>query len=222
MQLAVLGTGMVGETIASALSARGHAVMMGSRARDNPKALAWAAGRARASTGTFADAARHGEILFNCTLGSATLEALRLAGEAALADKILVDVANPLDFSKGMPPTLTICNTDSLGEQVQRAFPRLKVVKGLNTMRCDLMVRPSLVPGDHDVLLCGNDSGAKTRVATLLHEDLGWKRQNIRDLGDITAARGTEMLLPVWLRVWGMLKHPNFNFRIVVGDAPTA
>ena len=185
---------------------------MGSRTAQNGKAVEWAkANGPRASEGTFADSAKFGEVVFNCTAGSVSLEALKLAGEKTLAGKVLVDVANPLDFSKGMPPTLTVCNTDSLGEQIQRAFPSAKVVKALNTVGNELMVNPGLVPGEHDTFVCGNDPQAKAKVVGILHE-FGWKSPV--DLGDITAARGLEMVLPLWVRTMGALKTRNFNFKI--------
>ena len=213
MRAGVLGTGIVGHTIASRLVQLGHEVRMGARSATNEKASKWAKQNGpRASNGTFAEAAGFGEMVFNCTSGSASLEALREAGAAQLDGKVLVDVANPLDFSKGMPATLTVCNTDSLGEQIQRAFPNARVVKTLNTMNCFVMVNPSLVPGEHDVFMSGNDAEAKSRVTDLLRDGFGW--QSVIDLGDITTARGTEMLLPVWLRLFGALKTPNFNFHV--------
>lgn len=212
MRIAVLGTGDVGNRLATKLVSLGNEVMMGSRTAKNPKATAWAkAMGARASAGTFEDAARFGEIVFNCTAGAASLEALKLAGKKNLAAKVLVDVANPLDFSKGMPPTLTVCNTDSLGEQIQRAFPDAKVVKALNTMGNELMVNPGLVPGEHDTFVCGNDQQAKAKVVEILRA-FGWKSPI--DLGDITASRGLEMILPVWVRLMVTLRTRNFNFKI--------
>jgi 8-hydroxy-5-deazaflavin:NADPH oxidoreductase len=213
MRAGVLGTGIVGHTIASRLVQLGHEVRMGARSATNEKSAKWAKQNdARASNGTFADAAGFGEMVFNCTSGSASLQALREAGAEQLDGKVLVDVANPLDFSKGMPAALTVCNTDSLGEQIQRAFPNARVVKTLNTMNCFVMVNPSLVPGPHDVFMSGNDADAKSRVTDLLRDGFGW--QSVIDLGDITTARGTEMLLPVWLRLFGALKTPNFNFHV--------
>jgi predicted dinucleotide-binding enzyme len=144
--------------------------------------------------------------------------ALRQAGAAHLRGKMLIDVANPLDMSTGMPPSLTVCNTDSLGEQVQREFPDTRVVKALNTMNCDVMVQPSLVPGDHNVFLCGNDAAAKSEVTERLYEWFGWKKEDIIDLGDITAARGTEMFLPLWLRLWSAVGTPHFNIQVVCGS----
>jgi predicted dinucleotide-binding enzyme len=185
---------------------------MGSRTAGNENAVQWAKENgARASCGTFADAAVFGDIVFNCTAGTASLAAITSAGANNLKGKILVDVANPLDFSKGMPPTLSVCNTDSLGEQIQRAFPNVRVVKALNTMNCKVMVEPTIVLGDHDVFVCGNDAKAKAEVTEVL-KSFGWR--SIIDLGDITAARGTEMLLPVWLRLMGRFQTANFNFKI--------
>ena len=215
MKVAVMGTGMVGRAIATKLVSLGHEVMMGSRSADNENAVEWAQGAARsASNGTFADAAAFGELVFNCTAGGASLEALGSADAGDLAGKTLIDVANVLDFSHGMPPTLLYCNTDSLGERIQAEFPDAKVVKSLNTMNCEVMVDPSLVAGDHDVFVCGNDDAAKQQVAELL-ESFGWPRDNVLDLGDISAARGTEMLLPLWLRLYGTLGSGQFNIRVV-------
>lgn len=215
MKIAILGTGMVGTTIASKLTSLGHDVRLGARDAANPKAAAWAAATgARASHGTFADAAAFGELVFNCTAGAGSLDALRAAGEPNLRGKILIDVANPLDFTQGMPPTLFAGNTDSLGEQLQRAFPSVKVVKALNTINCQLMVDPGRVAGgDHDVFVSGDDAAAKGRVVEILRGWFGWSR--VTDLGDITTARGTESYLPLWLRLWGALGTPDFNVKIV-------
>lgn len=215
MDIAILGTGMVGAAIGSKLIQSGHAVKMGSRKAGGEKALAWVdANGAKASQGTFAEAAAFGALAFNCTSGMGTLEALDQAGAGNLKGKILIDIANPLDFSKGMPPTLGLCNTDSLGERIQMAFPETKVVKALNTMNAKLMVEPArLAGGDHSAFMAGNDPGAKAEVAGLLKEQFGWK--DVIDLGDISAARGMEMILPLWLRLWGGLKTPEFNFKIV-------
>jgi predicted dinucleotide-binding enzyme len=141
-----------------------------------------------------------------------------LAGVENLRGKILIHVSNPLDFPKGMPPTLTVCNTDSLGEQVQREFPDTRVVKALNTVNCEIMVRPSLVPGDHNLFICGNDAGAKAKVTQSLCEWFGWKSSNIIDLGDITGARGMEMWMPIWLRLYGKIGHARFNLRVVISN----
>lgn len=214
MDIAILGTGIVGATIGSKLVALGHKVKMGSRTGANEKAAAWVkqAG-AGASQGTFAEAAASGQVIFNCTSGSGSLPALEAAGAANLKGKPLLDVANPLDFSKGMPPTLSVCNDDSLGERIQRAFPEAKVVKTLNTVTAALMVDAgSLAGGDHTIFMCGNDKAAKEKAAEIL-KSFGWK--HILDLGDITNARGTEMILPLWIRLWGALQTPLFNYKIV-------
>jgi hypothetical protein len=163
--------------------------------------------------GTLLETGAHGELLINATSGDASLEALRLAGAGALAGRVLIDIANPLDFSKGMPPTLSVCNTDSLGELIQRAFPALKVVKALNTTNASVMANPAAVGGgDHTLFVCGNDAAAKAKVTELVRS-FGWR--DVVDVGDITAARGTEMLLPIWLRLLGAFKTPLFNFKVV-------
>jgi predicted dinucleotide-binding enzyme len=212
MKFGVLGSGMVGSTIATKLVSLGHEVKMGSRDAANPKAKAWVDKTGRgASQGTFADAAAFGEIVFNCTAGQGSLDALKSAGDAALRGKILVDVANPLDFSKGVPPTLFVGNSDSLGETIQRTFPEAKVVKALNTVNASVMVEPGRVRGDHDIFVAGNDTGAKAQVVRLLN-DFGWK--NVNDIGDITAARATEAYLHLWLRLYGALQTADFNIHV--------
>jgi hypothetical protein len=215
MRIAMLGTGMVGQTIGTRLIQLGHEVRMGAREATNAKAAAWAeAAGPRASHGTFADAAAFGELVFNCTLGAATLDALAAAGAAHLRGKILVDTSNPLDFSRGMPPTLFAGNTDSLGERIQAAFPDVKVVKALNTINAQVMVDPARVAGgDHDTFVSGNDAEAKARVVEILKGWFGWRR--VIDLGDITTARGTESYLPLWIRLWGALGTADFNVKIV-------
>jgi len=226
MQIGILGTGIVGQTLASALAAKGHAVMIGTRdpqatlARDTGNAFNktpfrdWQQANPAVKLGTFAEAARFGEALINVTSGDGALPALHAAGADALGEKVLLDVANPLDFSKGFPPSLTVCNTDSLGEQIQRAFPRLKVVKTLNTTNAYVMVNPAQVGGgDHTMFVCGNDAEAKASATRWLGEWFGWR--DVIDLGDITTARGTEMLLPIWVRLMGALGTPMFNFKIV-------
>jgi predicted dinucleotide-binding enzyme len=214
MKIAVFGTGMVGNTIATKLVKLGHEVKMGSRTPDNAKAIEWVqTSGAKASQGTFAEAAAFGELAFNCTAGLGALAAVEAAGKKNLAGKVLVDVSNPLDFSKGMPPTLSVCNADSLGEQIQRALPETKVVKSLNTVNCNLMVDASLLEGEHDMFLCGNDAAAKGQVAEILKGWFGWK--HVVDLGDITAARGQEMYVIFWVRLYGALRSPMFNLHVV-------
>jgi 8-hydroxy-5-deazaflavin:NADPH oxidoreductase len=214
MRFGVLGTGMVGRTIATKLVDLGNEVTMGSRSAGNEKASEWASvAGARASEGTFADAASAGEMVVNCTMGAGSLDALRAAGAGNLEGKVLIDVSNPLDFSRGVPPTLAICNTDSLGEQIQREFPAAKVVKALNTMNHELMVDPAKVGRSHVVFVCGNDDAAKGDVRSLL-ETFSWPAGAIVDLGDISAARGTEMYLPLWLRIYGALGTGSFNIAI--------
>jgi 8-hydroxy-5-deazaflavin:NADPH oxidoreductase len=216
MRIGILGTGVVGKTLGNKLVKLGHQVRMGSRKAGSDKAKAWAkeAGGG-ASEGSFADAAAHGEIIFNCTAGMASLDALRAAGTRNLDAKILIDVSNPLDFSKGMPPSLSICNTDSLGEQIQKTFPEAKVVKTLNTVTAAVMVEPSLISGPHTMFVSGNDRNAKNAVIKLLKDGFGWKE--VLDLGDLTAARSQEMYLPLWLRLYMTMQTANVNVHVVRG-----
>ena len=217
MRFGVLGTGMVGQAIGGKLVSLGHEVSMGSRQAGNEKAVAWAAEAGDgAGEGTFADAAGFGEVLVNATAGTASLEALEAAGAENLAGKVLIDVSNPLDFSQGMPPVLSVCNDDSVAERIQRAFPDARVVKALNTINADVMVAPGDLGGSTTVFVCGNDEGAKAQVVELLRS-FGWGEGNVLDLGDVTAARGTEMYLPLWLRMYGALGTGQFNISVVRG-----
>lgn len=227
MNIGILGTGVVAKTIGAKLDALGHTVKIGTRdpaatlARSEPDMFGgpplrtWLEAHPKASLATFKEAAAHGEIVFDVLSGQGALAALEAAAPA-LADKILIDVSNPLDFSKGMPPTLTVLNTDSLGEQTQRALPKTKVVKTLNTVNANLMVDPgSLAGGDHTMFVAGNDAAAKAEVTKYLQTWFGWK--DVLDLGDISMSRGTEMWLPLWVRLYGALKSPHFNAKIVRG-----
>jgi predicted dinucleotide-binding enzyme len=217
MKIGVLGTGMVGEAIGTKLLELGHEVKLGSRSAGNEKALAWVNKNPVyadfASQGTFAEAGAFGMMVFNCVVGRASLDVLTAIGADNWKGKILIDISNPLDFSRGMPPSLLVCNTDSLGEQIQRAFPEAKVVKTLNTMTANLMVNPALLAEDHAVFVSGNDAEAKTTVTALLKEGFGWK--SVIDLGVLSTARGTEMVLPLWVSLMGKLGTPMFNFKIV-------
>jgi predicted dinucleotide-binding enzyme len=225
MKIAVLGTGMVGQALAGRLSDLGHDVTVGTRDVDatlaktapdtmgNPPYAVWAAAHPQARLATFADAATGAELLVNATSGDVSIAALEAAGADNLAGKVLIDIANPLDFSAGFPPSLFVKDTDSLGEQIQAAFPKLKVVKALNTLTAALMVNPrALADGDHSVFVSGNDSDAKKTVIGLLGS---FGHTDVVDLGDITTARGTEMVLPLWLRLMGALNTPMFNLKVV-------
>lgn len=211
MRFGVLGTGMVGRAIAGKLVARSHAVMMGARTRDSAAAAQWMAGAGPgAAQGSFADAAAFAPVLFNCVNGAHSLAA---AGHDTLRGKILVDIANPMDYSRGDPPPLLYCNDDSLGERIQRAFPDLRVVKTLNTVGFPSMIDGTRIPGEHDMFMSGNDAAAKAEVARLLREEFAWT--SIIDLGDISTARGTEMLMPLFLRLWKTLGTFDFNIKVV-------
>ena len=215
MNIAILGTGMVGATVGKKLTDLGHKVMMGSRTSDNEKALDWVKKcGANASAGKFSEAAAFGEIIFLCTNGAVTIEAVRLAGKENFTGKTVIDITNPLDFSKGMPPTLIpeLSNTNSLGEEVQKTLPDAKVVKTLNTVNCEIMIEPSKLSEETSIYISGNEADAKEKVTEILRS-FGWT--SIIDLGDISTARGTEMMLPLWIRLWGSLKTGHFNFKIV-------
>jgi predicted dinucleotide-binding enzyme len=201
MRYGVLGTGMVGQAISARLAGLGHDVVMGSRDAGNAKANEWAAQQGhQVGVATFAGAAAHGEVIVNATGGAVTLDVLAMAGADNLDGKVLVDLSNPMDPASGFPPTLLVANTDSMGEQIQRAYPGARVVKSLNTINCDVMVDPTLVPGEHVVFVAGEDAEAKAGVAAMLTE-FGWPAGRIVDLGGIEAARATEMYLQLWIRL---------------------
>ena len=225
MKIGVLGTGMVAQAVAGKLAALGHTVMIGTRdpagtlarsANDgmgNPPFRVWQEKHPAVALGTFAEAARHGEMLVNATNGNGSLPALEAAGAAAIGDKVLIDISVPLDFSRGMPPSLFVCNTDSLGERIQRAFPEARVVKTLNTVNARVMVAPMELAGsDHTMFVSGNDPQAK-QAATKLLVAFGWT--DIIDLGDIATARATEMYLPLWLCLFGAAGSPLVSIKVV-------
>jgi hypothetical protein len=225
MKIAVLGTGMVGQALAGRLSELGHEVTVGTRDVEatlahtepdylgNPPFAVWREAHPGIRLKTAADATAGAELIVNATNGEGSIAMLELAGEENLAGKVLIDIANPLDFSQGFPPSLFVSNTESLAEQIQGAFPDVKVVKALNTMNAFLMVDPrQLADGDHSVFVSGNDTEAKQIVSGLL-ESFG--HTDIIDLGDITTARGSEMMLPIWTRLYGVLGVPLFQFKVV-------
>lgn len=221
MDIGVLGSGMVGRTMAAALASHGADVVLGTRdvaalmAReaDGESFAEWAQRHPGVRVAPFAEAAAHGALVFNATAGAAALDVLRSVA-AGLAGTVLIDASNPLDFSNGFPPSLFVCNTDSLGEQIQAALPDTRVVKALNTVNADVMVDPSQVAGgDHDLFICGDDDEAKAAVIGLLQEWFGWT--TVRDLGDITGARAMEMYLPLWLRLMSSVGSAKFSVRVV-------
>jgi len=229
MKIAVIGTGIVGQTLAAKLHSLGHEVMIGTRnmadalARTendrygNPGFGEWYKKNNGIKLGTIAEAAAFGEILINATPGADSVHTFRNAKAADLSGKIILDLANPLDFSQGMPPRLipALSNDNSLGEELQKAFPGARVVKTLNTMWCGLMVNPAMIGGgDHTNFVCGNDKDAKDRVKSLLRE-FGWQESSLLDLGDISASRGTEAVLPIWLRLMMTKQTAAFNFNII-------
>ncbi|MFF4536481.1 NADPH-dependent F420 reductase [Streptomyces aureus] len=213
MRYGVLGTGDVGRTLAGKLVGLGHEVCLGSRTKDNAAAVAWAEGAGpTAQHGTFEDAAAFGEVVLNAVGGRIALTVLRSAGEENLDGKVLLDVSNPLAFEDG-ELRLSPVESDSVGEQIQREFPRAKVVKSLNTVNCEVMVDPSRVPGEHQIFVSGDDEGAKEQVTALLGE-FGWPSDRVFDLGGIRTARATEMYLPLWVNLMQGLGHADFNVEV--------
>jgi 8-hydroxy-5-deazaflavin:NADPH oxidoreductase len=228
MKIGILGTGVVGQSLGGKLASGGHDVAIGTRdpeasmARTEapwpgmPPFSEWLQANPGVRVVTFAEAAAHGEIVVNATAGQVSVDVLQAAGADNLAGKILIDIANPLDFSAGFPPTLTVANTDSVGEQIQHAFPESMVVKALNTVTAPVMVDPATVgEGDHHIFVAGNDAGAKAEVTRLLGEWFGWPAENVIDLGDITAARAAEMYLALWVRLMRGRGSPMFNIKVV-------
>lgn len=202
MRIGILGTGVVGQTLAAKLRELGHDVVIGSRTEGEDKR-------------PFAEAAAHGELLINATGGGNSLAVLEAAGAENLNGKVLIDVSNPLDFSQG-ELRLSVCNDDSVGEQIQRAYPGAKVVKALNTVTAGAMVEPGRIPGEHSLLISGDDAGAKAQVVELL-ESFGWPADAIIDLGDISGARAAEMYIQLWFRLFQTQGTEYVSLRVVKG-----
>ena len=219
MKVGVLETGVVGESIASALVADENYVMMGSRAANNDKSKTWSKNAGRyASTGTFTDAAIFGDIIFVCLSGEYALDVVKHLGGDITRNKIIVDVTNPLDFTKGMPPRIleNLGNSNSLGEEIQRLLPHAYVVKTLNTVNYKLMVDAHLVnDADHNLFVCGNNVDAKNKVMHLLVDNFHWRSDSVIDLGGIEMSRCVEAIVPFWVAVYQKLGTPLFNFKIV-------
>ena len=223
MKIAMIGGGGVGQTLAAGLLAKGHEVVIGIRdpstaelakARPQGEALVEWLAKTGGKVTDYASAAKGAEVVFNVTPGQHSLEALRAAGAANLAGKVLVDVANPLDFSLGMPPFLdpAFTGATSLAEQIQEEFPAAKVVKAFNTVAASVMVTPGLIPGEHDLFLSGNDAAAKDLVKRIA-EGFGWT--SFADLGNLVGARAQEAVLPVWVRLWMVGGTHLVNLRVV-------
>lgn len=230
MNISVLGTGAVGQALAARLYGLGHQVFLGTRnvaeslkrteadSWGNAAIGAWIKKHPKVELKTYKEAVEKGKDLIVFAMnGKVAFNCLEAVGEPGLQNKIMIDISNPLDFSQGFPPSLFVCNTESLGEQIQNRFPDLKVVKTLNTMSNPVMVDPKVVEGDHSVFVSGNDGEAKATVTRLI-KSFGWEDKNIIDLGDITTARGTEMILPLWVRLFGKFKSPFFNFYVNRAD----
>ena len=212
MRIAIIGTGVVGRTLAVAFQALGHDVVVGTRNPDETgRREEWAG--LQVPLRPLETAAGDADLVVNATSGQGSLAALGGVGTDHLAGKVLLDVSNPLDFSQGFPPTLSVEDTDSLAEQIQRAFPEARVVKGLNTVTASVMVDPgSLGDGDTTIFTAGDDPEARTRVVGLLRE-LGW--QDVVELDGLHNARGLEMWMALWVRLMGALGTPEFNMKVV-------
>jgi predicted dinucleotide-binding enzyme len=218
MNIGVLGTGMVGEAIATALTEKEHNVKMGSRSANNEKAAEWVKKSNNATQGDFNDAASFGEMVFLCLNGAHALDAVNSVDANNVARKIVIDITNPLDFSKGMPPRLLdgLSNSTSLGEEIQKAWPGARVVKVFNTVNANVMVNPKLVNnGDHSLFICGDDADAKNKVKHFLVDTFGWKPENLLDLGGISSARVTEVYVPFWVSMMQALGTPMFSIKVV-------
>jgi 8-hydroxy-5-deazaflavin:NADPH oxidoreductase len=225
MDIGVLGTGPVGKTIAARLDELGNKVVMGTHDPNatlaktepdylgNPPISTWLEKNSGIKLASFSESAAFGEIVINATTGTGSLSNLEAAGKENLKGKLLIDISNPMDKSKSGLPSFFVTNTDSLGEQIQRAFPETKVVKTLNTVNVRLMAHPlQLNEGHHSIFMCGNDLEAKAQVREILIS-FGW--QDIIDLGDITTARGTEMYMALQMRLRALLKTGIFNIQVV-------
>ena len=224
MKVAVFGTGSVGQTLATRLAGLNHSVTMGTRNVENALAKVGSTDNygtpsvsdflekvPSISLKNYADAAKDASLIVLCTLGAGAKDALAAAGN--IDGKIVLDISNPLDFSKGFPPTLFLSNDTSLGEMLQAEFSNTHIVKSLNTMFNGIMVNPRMLSEDSTVFVSGNNTEAKATVKSILAE-FGWKNSEILDLGDITTARGTEMHLPLWLRIFGATQNGAFNIKI--------
>lgn len=223
MTIAILGTGDVGRTLAARLAELGRPVVLGTRDPETTRGRPvnesasmedWLAAHPGVSLATFAEAAAAApELVIHAANGASALDVLRAAGSANLAGKVLLDVSNPLDFSAGFPPRLFTDSTESLAERIQAAFPDTRVVKSLNTVTAALMVRPdTLADGAHTIFVSGDDAAAKHLVTELLRE-LG--HSDVLDLGELASARGPELYLPLWLRLYQVFGRAEFGIKVV-------
>ncbi len=220
LRIAVLGTGPVGRAVAGRLAELGHEVTIGTRdaagTAGREDYAAWAADHPAVRLSTFADAAAGAELVVNASGGGVALGILDSAGAGNLAGKVLLDISNPLDGSKGFPPTLFVKDDDSLAEMIQRAHPDARVVKTLNTMNNALMADPQRLGEDTTVFVSGDDADAKATVTGLLH---AMGHGDVIDLGGIETARGPEMWLPLWIRINLALGGNDFNIKVVRGPS---
>jgi 8-hydroxy-5-deazaflavin:NADPH oxidoreductase len=221
MQIAIVGSGVVARFFGQAFAAAGHEVTLGTRDPEQTRSRPEWSDPSTSSGPTQAEpvealslvryADLQGDVFLNATRGDGSLDALQAVGPA-LHGKVLVDASNPLDTSKGFPPSLFVANTDSLAEQLQRALPEVRLVKMFNTMAHEVMVDPAALGQQSTIFVAGDDASAR-QTATELARDLGWT--DVLDLGDLTAARGLEMYVPLWIRIYGAVGQPFFNIKVV-------
>jgi 8-hydroxy-5-deazaflavin:NADPH oxidoreductase len=215
MNVGVLGRGVVGQRLAAAFAQRGHQVVIGTRDPANDELQSWLAGDgAGVTAGSLAQTAEFGELIVLAVLGNAAEEAIAQAGPERFAGKVVIDATNPLDFSEGTPPRLSISGHDSLGEHIQRAIPDAKVVKALNTIGNQYFTDPSFAEGQATMFIAGDDKVAKTTVAELL-ESFGWPPAV--DVGGIDAARELESLCVLWVRLGFIRGGWDHGFKLLTG-----
>lgn len=215
MKVGIFGTGIVGRTLGTKFVEVGHSVTMGSREVGSEKARDWAEETGgEAFTGSHLDAGVFGELLVNATAGRGSLEVLQTVGAENLNNKILLDIANPLDFSAGTPPTFSVSNTDSLGEQIQRTFPEMRVVKVFNTIAAELMTHPDLITGGHNTFIAGNDASARVQTLEILLS-FGWTAAQVIDFGGISASRALEGFAQFWYLLYESQQTELFNMQIL-------
>jgi len=214
-RVGVLGTGAVGRRLAAGFRDRGHRVTIGSRDPENEELRGWrSADGAGIAAGTFAEAAAGGELVVLAVLGDAAEQVIADAGRASFAGKVVIDAMNPLDFSGGFPPKLSISGEDSLGERVQRALPDARVVKAFNIIGNPYFVDPLFEEGRPTMLIAGNDDDAKRTVTDLL-ADFGWS--DIVDIGGIDGSRELEAMCIAWVKIGGVRGAWDHGFKLLVG-----
>ncbi len=212
MKVGILGTGDVGKAIAKGLLALGHEVMIGARSAGSEKATAVAAELgAKAVAGSFAEAAAYGEVVVLATLGSVNEQVIAATGADNLTGKVVLDTTNPLDFTKGFPPSLLQPKEGSGAQAIQALAPGARVLKVFKPVRNALMFRPELQGGAPTMFLCGNDEVAKATAAEIVTA-FGWEPI---DVGTLAAAHWLEAMCMVWVAVGARSGRWDRAFKLV-------